>query len=58
MFSRGGLGILSVIGLLIVLGLILTHSKETSTVGTTLFQGIDQIINDLELQPKSGTMHG
>jgi hypothetical protein len=58
MLSRGGLGIISVIGLLIALGLILTHGQSAGTVGTTFFKGVDQLINDLELNPKSGTLHG
>jgi uncharacterized membrane protein HdeD (DUF308 family) len=53
MLGRGGMGVISVIGIIIVLGLLLTHSSQTSAIARTTFSGIDSIINDLELHPRS-----
>jgi hypothetical protein len=52
--SRGFMGILSGIALLIALGLILTHSKETSAVAGTFFTGLEGTIRDLQMLPQSG----
>jgi hypothetical protein len=58
MLSRGGLSIVSVVALIIVIGLLLTHSKATGDIGNVVFSGLDTIIRDLELNPKpTSTAH-
>jgi hypothetical protein len=55
MLGRGFFGILTGIGLLIAIGLILTHGNITNQLAQTTFGGVDTIIRDLQLQPQHGT---
>ena len=49
--GRGILGVLAGIGLLIALGLVLTHSGQASQVAGTVFTGLEGTIRDLQLLP-------
>jgi hypothetical protein len=53
--TRGVMAVLSGIGLIIVFGLILGHSKEFTSVENTTFSGVGSIIKDLQTLPGSGT---
>lgn len=57
--GRGFFGVLAGIGILIALGLILTHATEVSTIGGAAKNDIlgpaESIIRDLQLQTQHGT---
>ncbi|MFL5664356.1 MAG: hypothetical protein ACJ8BW_23880 [Ktedonobacteraceae bacterium] len=53
--GRGTLAVFAWIGLLIALGLIVTHSQGFTQVENATFSGIGATIRDLQLLPQAGT---
>jgi hypothetical protein len=53
--SRGLMGIFAWMGVIIILGLILTHSTGFTQVENATFSGIGATIRDLQMLPTSST---
>ena len=55
--TRPQMGLLAWIGVIIVLGLLLTHQRGTQQLATSSFSGIEGIIKDLQNPQQPGIAH-